>query len=100
MDSENSVVLDAVLTDKKELAYTPAGVAVFEARFLYAGEQFEAGATRRVEFDFTAMAFADAAARLSRVPLGERMLLKGFLSQRSLRNTKLTVHIMEFKIRS
>lgn len=100
MSSENSIVLAAVLLEKKELCFTPAGVAVFEARFHHCGEQFEAEAMRKVEFDFTAMAFADTAMRLDKIQPGKEVLMRGFLAQRSLRSTKLTVHITEFKIRS
>ena len=100
MDSENSVVISAVLLEKKDLCYTPAGIAVFEARFHYDGQQFEAGAMRKIEFDFTVMSFADTAARLDKVELGKTLDMKGFIAQRSLRSSKLTVHITEFKIRS
>ena len=96
MDAANGVVMDATLTEKKDLCYTPAGVAVFEARF----HQFEAGAMRKVEFDFTAMAFAETAVRLNKLSAGQALSIKGFLSQRSIRSTKLTIHITEFKIRS
>ena len=97
MDSDNSIVISAVLVEKKELCYTPAGIAVFEAKCHYAGQQFEAGAMRKVEFDFTAMSFADTA---TKVDLGKTLEMKGFIAQRSLRSSKLTVHITEFKIRS
>ncbi len=100
MDSENSVAISAVLVEKKPLSYTPAGIAVFEARFHYAGEQFEAAAMRKVEFDFTAMSFADTAVRLDKIQPGERIQMRGFLAQRSLRSSKLTIHITEFKFRS
>ena len=73
MDSDNSIVISAVLVEKKELCYTPAGIAVFEAKCHYAGQQFEAGAMRKVEFDFTAMSFADTATRLDKVELGKTL---------------------------
>ena len=90
MDSDNSIVISAVLVEKKELCY----------RCHYAGQQFEAGAMRKIEFDFTVMSFADTAARLDKVELGKTLDMKGFIAQRSLRSSKLTVHITEFKIRS
>jgi primosomal replication protein N len=55
---------------------------------------------RKIEFDFTVMSFADTAARLDKVELGKTLDMKGFIAQRSLRSSKLTVHITEFKIRS
>ena len=77
----------AVLVDKDELRYTPAGIAVFEA-----------GAERLVQFTLTVLAFADTALRLNRVPLGSELRLEGFLATRSLRSSRLTVHVTEFKI--
>lgn len=100
MDSENSIAISAVLIDKKELSFTPAGIAVFEGKFHYCGQLFEAEAMRKVEFDFTGMSFADTAIRLDKVPFGQALEMRGFLAQRSIRSTKLTVHITEFKIRS
>ena len=93
----NRVAVRAALIDKKELRYTPAGIAVFEATFHYCGEQFEAGALRKVEFDFPGLAFADAALRLSAVPLGQAIEMHGFFATRSMRSSRLTLHITEFK---
>lgn len=93
----NSVVICAALIDKKELRYTPAGIAVFEATFHHCGEQFEAGALRRVEFDFPGLAFADIALRLSAVPVGQAIEMRGFFSTRSMKSSRLTLHITEFK---
>ena len=88
----------AVLVDKDELRYTPAGIAVFEARFEHKGRVFEAGAERLVQFSLTVLAFADTALRLNRVPLGSELRLEGFLATRSLRSSRLTVNVTEFKI--
>lgn len=93
----NQVQIRAVLIEKKELRYTPAGIAVFEAVFHHCGTQFEAGAQRKVEFDFLALSFADVAIRLNAVEVGQQIEMKGFFATRSLRSSRLTVHITEFK---
>lgn len=93
----NEVRLRAVLVEKNELRYTPAGIAVFEARFHHCGQQFEAAAVRKVEFDFMAVSFADTAIRLQAVAQGSEIEMKGFLAARSQRNSKLTLHVTEFK---
>ncbi len=93
----NQIQVRATLIDKKDLRYTPAGIAVFEATFHYCGSQYEAGADRKVEFDFLALSFADAAIRLSALQPGKEIEMKGFFATRSLRSSRLTVHITEFK---
>ncbi|MGN1209394.1 MAG: primosomal replication protein N [Duodenibacillus sp.] len=94
----NKVSIDAMVLEKVPLSYTPAGIAVFEAKFHYCGEQFEAGAVRKVEFDFTALAFADGAILLDTVEVGQQISMQGFFATRSLRSSRLTLHITEFKI--
>lgn len=94
----NKVAIEATVLEKAPLSYTPAGIAVFEAKFHYCGEQFEAGAVRKVEFDFTALAFADVAIRLDSLGPGEQLSMQGFFATRSLRSSRLTLHITEFKI--
>ena len=94
----NEVLIRAALLEKKELRYTPAGIAVFEATFHHNAKVYEAGAQRQVQFSFTALAFADAALRLEDIELGQELEMKGFLATRSLRSSKLTVHVTEFKI--
>ncbi|MDO4937616.1 MAG: primosomal replication protein N [Sutterellaceae bacterium] len=93
----NQVQIRATLIEKKELRYTPAGIAVFEAVFHHCGTQFEAGAERKVEFDFPALSFADVAIRLNALTVGQQIEMKGFFATRSLRSSRLTVHITEFK---
>ena len=90
-------MIRAVLSEKQELRYTPAGIAVFEAKFEHTGRVYEAGAQRSLHFGFTALAFADVALRLDAVQPGSELELTGFLATRSLRSSRLTVHITEFK---
>ncbi len=96
----NQIRISAVLVEKIELRRTPAGIAVFEAKFLHSGGVYEAGAMRKVEFEFTALAFADTAIKLDKVLAETEVEIIGFLARRSLRSSKLTVHITEFNIRS
>lgn len=94
---DNLIFIRATLSDKQELRYTPAGIAVFEAKFEHRARVHEAGAERVVQFCFTALAFADVAIRLNEVQIGSELSMKGFLATRSLRSSRLTVHITEFK---
>ena len=92
----NAVQIAATLVDKKELRYTPAGIPVFEGTFHYSGDVYEAGGMRHLEFDFTAVSFADTAIRLAREPLSGKLQMKGFLSPRTMRSVKLTIHVTEY----
>jgi primosomal replication protein N len=53
---------------------------------------------RKLEFDFSAIAFSDVAVRLEKVAVASKVELSGFLAPRSMKTTKLVVHITEFKI--
>lgn len=94
---DNLIFIRGTLSEKTELRYTPAGIAVFEAKFEHRARVYEAGAERVVQFAFSALAFADVAIRLNEVQIGSELSLKGFIATRSLRSSKLTVHITEFK---
>ena len=94
----NAVQITASLVDKHELKYTPAGIAVFEGTFHYSGDVYEAGGMRHLEFDFSAVSFADTAVGLEKTALGSKVHMKGFLSPRTMRFSRLTVHVTEYKI--
>ena len=68
---ENSIEISAQLLEKTELKYTPAGVAVLEARLHHSGKTYEANAMRQLEFDFQVIAFADAIRKASNRPTAE-----------------------------
>jgi putative primosomal replication protein N, priB len=92
--------LIATLLEKEPLRFTPAGIAVFEGKFRHDGQVYEAGAMRRLEFGFPAVAFADAAVRLNQVNPPQQLAIVGFLAPKSMKTQKLVVHITEFTIRS
>lgn len=90
--------MSAVLLEKNALRFTPAGIAVFEGMFRHESEVYEAGAMRKLEFNFFAVAFADVAIELDKVQIPSKIHLVGFLAPRSMKTTKLVVHITEFEI--
>ena len=88
------------MIEKSELRYTPGGIAMFEGTIHHMAEVFQAGAMRRLEFDVRILSFADPAVRLNQVETGSDLLISGFIAPRSQRSHQLTVHVMEFTIRS
>lgn len=93
----NTLELSGVVVEKEELRYTPAGIAVFEGIIHHEAFVYEAGAMRRLQFDCPVIAFADVALRLNAVAVGSKIYIVGFVAPRSVRATRLTVHITEFK---
>jgi len=81
--------------ERTALRYTPAGVAVIEARLQHESEAVEAGISRRLQFPFAAIALGGAAQQLAGERLGSELTLRGFLAPRSRRSTRLLVHVLE-----
>lgn len=98
--SNNSIVLTARIEESAGARFTPAGIEVFDARMNYSGQVEEAGRSRTLNFEFRALAFGKAAERLNKVPVGSEIDLKGFIAPASMKNTRLTVHIQDFRLRS
>ncbi len=88
----NTLAISGVVVEARELRYTPGGIPVWEGRLHHTAEVFEAGAVRKLEFDF-----AEAALALAKTETGKAIQIKGFLSPRSVRTQRLVVHITEFK---
>jgi primosomal replication protein N len=93
----NRVRLRARLVSRADLRYSPAGVAVLQARLHHGGAVAEAGVERQLDFELDAIALGDAAQRLDRKALGTEMDLEGFLAPRSRRSRNLVLHITDFK---
>ncbi len=93
----NALRMTGTITEAKDLRYTPGGIAVWEGMLHHASSVFEAGAVRRLEYDVSAIGFADAALRLAKEPLGQKLELTGFIAPRSVRTQRLVVHITEYR---
>lgn len=96
----NQVLLSGVLVSKQATRYTPAGFEVFEGTFHHRTRLMEGQIERTVEFDFSAVAYRDVAHALQQLPRGKAITIRGFFAPRSMRSTRLIVHITEFNLRS
>ena len=92
----NLIQISGTLTSREAVRYTPAGIVVFEGVFHHRTELTEAGRVRKLEYDFPAIAFGATAEALNASPLGVDMTIKGFLAPRTMRSTRLIVHITEY----
>lgn len=72
------------------MRYTPAGVAVSEARLQHRSQQLENGGERQVEIELAVVALGDLAQLLAAGSLGGAVKIQGFLAARS-RNSKTPV---------
>lgn len=92
----NTVTLAGEFTQKYELRYTPAGLAVLEVVFHHMSVVKEAGSDRKLQYDVTCKACGDIALALNQEPLGSVFKLTGFLAPRSQRSRQLIVHITQY----
>jgi primosomal replication protein N len=92
----NQVRLQAVLTSKRALRYTPAGIPVLEIELKHTGTVVEAGAQRQLDFELEARAIGELAPRLEQEALGGELDLTGFLAPRSRRTRKLVFHVTAY----
>ena len=70
---------------------------MLEASFEHQGTVLEAAAQRTLMFEFSAIALGAVAQALEREPLGQSVMLEGFIAPRTRRSTRLVMHITEYK---
>ncbi len=92
----NTIHLNGELTQKAQMRYTPAGLAVLEVVFHHASVVLEAGEERKLMFDFSAKAAGDIALALEKEPLGSVFKIDGFLAPKTARSRQLIVHITQY----
>ena len=94
----NRLRIHATAVAKGALRHTPAGTAVLQLNFQHDGAVIEAGASRKLAFEFSAVAVGAVAQALNREPLGAPMMLEGFIAPRTRRTMRLMMHITEYRI--
>jgi primosomal replication protein N len=95
----NEIRISAQLVACSQMRFTPAGVAVVEARFEHRSEVVEAGRVRTLDFGLDALAIEAAARRVVAFPLGAEVELSGFLAPRSRRSKRLVLHVVAIEDR-
>ena len=94
--ASNRVELSGVLVEREALRYTPAGIAMLNARLSHGSEVREAGQPRQVEFDVAVRFAGSIAARADRLALGQQVLVIGFLAPRRRQSKSLVLHVTDF----
>jgi primosomal replication protein N len=89
----NRLTLGATLAARDTLRYTPAGIPAIDCTLLHQSIQAEAGWQRKVECELHAVAFAEVAEKLSRLPIGGELRCEGFLARRYRTGVTVALHI-------
>jgi primosomal replication protein N len=91
----NRLTLDATLTQRGPLRFTPAGIPAIDCTLTHQSMQAEAGGQRKVECEVSAVAFGELARKLAGVPLGGALHCEGFLARRYRTGVTLALHITD-----
>ncbi|MEP7205585.1 MAG: primosomal replication protein N [Casimicrobiaceae bacterium] len=94
----NRVLLDATLTQRGDLRYTPTGVPALDFVLRHASRQHEAGSERAVDCELAGVAFGDPARDLAAVALGSALRCKGFIARRWRTGVTLALHVHAFEL--
>jgi primosomal replication protein N len=93
----NRLTLDAILAERGDLRYTPAGIPALECVLRHASVQPEAGGERKVECELAAVAFGETATALAKLPAGTELRCTGFLARRWRTGITVALHVNEFE---
>ncbi|MFO1412576.1 MAG: primosomal replication protein N [Burkholderiales bacterium] len=93
MPGVNRLTLDATLAARSDLRYTPAGIPAIDCTLTHESVQAEAGGQRKVDCEIAAVAFADVARTISRLPAGSALRCEGFLARRYRTGITVALHI-------
>ena len=93
MPESNRLTLDAQLTERGDLRYTPAGIPAIDCSLHHQSVQTEAGGERKVECELFAVAFGDVARKLAAMPVGSALSCEGFLARRYRTGITMALHI-------
>jgi primosomal replication protein N len=92
----NQLEVTATILERDVLRYTPAGVPIVSATLMHSSQQVEAGVTRQVEFEITALAAGEISGRFARAELGAAQQFTGFLARKNRNSKALVFHIIDF----
>lgn len=95
----NEARLFAVIVERQALRYTPAGVPVTDLRIAHESRVVEAGATRKITFEMSAIALGEWALQTQAAPLETPLWLYGFLAPRSKQSKTLVLHVTGLETR-
>ncbi len=81
------------MIERDLLRHTPAGIPAVNFKVGHASEQTEAGIRRQVQCEVNCLALAETAISVSRLEIGSRLRLEGFLARKSRMSVQLVLHV-------
>ena len=90
--------MDGVIAEIDTLRYTPAGIPHMKFRLEHHSWQAEVGVDREVTVAMSVIALGDPALMAAKCKAGQAVVVKGFLSQRSLKSDYPVLHINQIKL--
>jgi len=94
----NAVELYGELTEIEPLRHTPAGIPLLHFRLQHRSHQNEAGFKRQVECEMGAVAMGEVAVTLSRLSVGQKVMVSGFLNRRNRMSRQVILHATKAQI--
>ena len=95
---QNRVRLDARLSVRGDLRYTPAGTEAIDVQLDHRSTQTEAGIERQVACEIAAVALGPTARQLAALAPGAHIRCTGFLARRYRTGTSLALHVNTFEM--
>jgi primosomal replication protein N len=91
--ASNRLTLDALLAERGDLRYTPAGIPAIDCSLHHQSVQVESGGERKVDCELFAVAFGDVARKLAARTVGSALCCEGFLARRYRSGITVALHI-------
>jgi primosomal replication protein N len=86
------------LIECQVLRYSPAGIALLNARLAHQSEQNEVGIKRQLDFEVDVLFAGEQALRASRLAPGQGLKLAGFIAPKRKLGKALLFHVTDFDV--
>ena len=97
MPARNRLTFDALLKERGDLRYTPAGIPAIDCSLHHQSVQSEAEGERKVECELFAVAFGEVARKLAGKAVGSAVSCEGFLARRYRTGITVALHITNLR---
>lgn len=94
---ENSFQCTATLAERDIVRYSPAGIPIVAAKLAHESEQVEAGISRKVEFELSALAAGSLAQKLEKASLGAAYRFSGFMARKNRKSKSVVFHLTDIE---
>ncbi len=95
--SRNEILLSGRVRNLEPLRHTPAGIPLLSFELAHESRQTEAQHDRTVQLDLSVMVLGDLAVEMARLEQDQPVLVKGFLTRRSVKSASVVLHATAYK---